>query len=148
MAAKLERAGHMRFSNRRAIVTGAASGIGAAVSARIEAEGGQAAVWDMNGGIRVDVANYGSVENALAETLKIMGGVAAMINLPPGARTTTLESKTNFVAPAPLGSRVLGETTPVHKGRTTMIWQTRITLESGRLVALVTQTQLVLPGKI
>jgi uncharacterized protein (TIGR00369 family) len=76
-----------------------------------------------------------------------LGGVAAMLNLPPGARTTTLESKTNFVAAAPLGSRVLGETTPVHKGKTTMVWQTRITLESGRLVALVTQTQLVLPAK-
>jgi uncharacterized protein (TIGR00369 family) len=87
---------------------------------------------------------HGGAVMAFADNL---GGVAAMLNLPPGARTTTLESKTNFVAAAPLGSRVLGETTPVHKGKTTMVWQTRITLESGRLVALVTQTQLVLPAK-
>jgi 1,4-dihydroxy-2-naphthoyl-CoA hydrolase len=87
---------------------------------------------------------HGGAIMAMADN---MGGIAAMINLPPGARTTTLESKTNFIAAAPVGSRVLAETTPVHKGRTTMIWQTRITLDSGRLVALVTQTQLVLPAK-
>jgi 1,4-dihydroxy-2-naphthoyl-CoA hydrolase len=61
-----------------------------------------------------------------------------------GAGTTTVESKTNFVAPAPVGTRVIGETTPVHRGRRTMIWQTRVSTREGRLVALVTQTQLVL----
>ena len=60
------------------------------------------------------------------------------------AGTTTLESKTNFIAPAPLGGRVVGESTPVHRGRRTMVWQTRISTHEGRLVALVTQTQLVL----
>lgn len=87
---------------------------------------------------------HGGAIMAMADN---MGGVAAMINLPPGARTTTLESKTNFIAAAPVGSRVLAETTPVHRGKTTMIWQTRITLDSGRLVALVTQTQMVLPAQ-
>jgi uncharacterized protein (TIGR00369 family) len=67
-----------------------------------------------------------------------------VLNLPEGAGTTTIESKTNFLAAAPAGQRVLGEATPVHLGRRTMVWQTRITLENGRAVALVTQTQMVL----
>src|SRR5581483_5741878 len=66
--------------------------------------------------------------------------------LPDGAGTTTIESKTNFIAAAPLGSRIAGEATPVHRGRRTMVWQTRIATAEGRLVALVTQTQLVLPA--
>ena len=83
---------------------------------------------------------HGGAIVAFADTLGAMGTIA---NLPQGAGTTTIESKTNFIAPAPLGTRVLGETTPVHRGRRTMIWQTRISAE-GRLLALVTQTQLVL----
>jgi uncharacterized protein (TIGR00369 family) len=74
----------------------------------------------------------------------IMAFADTLVNLPQGAGTTTVESKTNFVAPAPVGARVIGETTPVHRGRRTMIWQTRISTSEGRLVALVTQTQLVL----
>jgi uncharacterized protein (TIGR00369 family) len=70
--------------------------------------------------------------------------MGTIVNLPQGAGTTTVESKTNFVAPAPAGTRVIGETTPIHRGRRTMIWQTRISTSEGRLVALVTQTQLVL----
>jgi len=69
---------------------------------------------------------------------------AARINLPDGKSTTTLESKTNFFAPAPVGSTVTGECTPLHRGRRTMVWQTRITNADGRLLALVTQTQMVL----
>ena len=84
---------------------------------------------------------HGGAIMAFADTL---GAVGTILNLPEGAGTTTIESKTNFVAPAPLGSRITGETTPVHRGRRTMIWQTRITTAEGRLVALVTQTQLVL----
>jgi 1,4-dihydroxy-2-naphthoyl-CoA hydrolase len=84
---------------------------------------------------------HGGAIMAFADTL---GAAATMLNLVAGAGTTTIESKTNFLAPAPLGSRILGETTPVHRGRRTMVWQTRITAESGRLVALVTQTQLVI----
>jgi len=70
--------------------------------------------------------------------------MGTIVNLPQGAGTTTVESKTNFVTPAPVGTRVIGVTTPVHRGRRTMIWQTRISTAEGRLVALVTQTQLVL----
>jgi len=84
---------------------------------------------------------HGGAIMAFADTL---GAIGTVLNLPEGAGTTTIESKTNFVAPAPLGVRVTGEATPVHRGRRTMIWQTRITNAEGRLVALVTQTQLVL----
>jgi 1,4-dihydroxy-2-naphthoyl-CoA hydrolase len=84
---------------------------------------------------------HGGAIMAFADTLGAMG---AIVNLPQGAGTTTVESKTNFVAPAPVGTRVIGETTSIHRGRRTMIWQTRISTPEGRLVALVTQTQLVL----
>ena len=84
---------------------------------------------------------HGGAIMAFADTL---GAAATVLNLPPGAWTTTIESKTNFVAPAPVGTTVQGECVPVHRGRRTMVWQTRVTSE-GRLVALVTQTQLVLP---
>lgn len=84
---------------------------------------------------------HGGAAMALADTL---GAVGTILNLPEGAGTTTIESKTNFVAPAPVGTRVTAECTPVHRGKRTMIWQTRITTPEGRLVALVTQTQLVL----
>ena len=84
---------------------------------------------------------HGGAVMAFADTLGAMGTIA---NLPKGAGTTTIESKTNFVAPAPVGTRVVAETTPVHRGRRTMVWQTRVSTSEGRLVALVTQTQLVL----
>ncbi len=78
---------------------------------------------------------------ALADTL---GACATVLNLPEGASTTTVESKTNFLAPAPAGTRLIGECVPLHRGRRTMVWQTRITSADGRLIAVVTQTQLVL----
>ncbi|HEX6895037.1 MAG TPA: PaaI family thioesterase [Bryobacteraceae bacterium] len=84
---------------------------------------------------------HGGAAMALADTL---GAIATVLNLPPGAGTTTLESKTNFLAPAPAGSTVRGECTPVHRGKRTMVWQTRVSTADGRLIALVTQTQLVL----
>ena len=84
---------------------------------------------------------HGGAIMAFADTL---GAAATVLNLPAGAWTTTIESKTNFLAPAPVGGKVLGETTPVHRGRRTMVWQTRITTAEGRAVALVTQTQMVL----
>ena len=90
--------------------------------------------------IRPEVLHGGAVM-AFADTL---GATGTILNLPEGAGTTTIESKTNFVAPAPIGTRVIGEATPVHRGRRTMIWQTRVSTPEGRLVALVTQTQLVL----
>ena len=84
---------------------------------------------------------HGGAAMAFSDNL---GAIATVMNLPEGAGTTTIESKTNFVAPAPVGSFVTGECTPVHRGKRTMVWQTRISTEQGRLVALVTQTQLVL----
>ena len=84
---------------------------------------------------------HGGAIMAFADTL---GATGTILNLPESTGTTTIESKTNFVAPAPAGTRVVGESTPVHRGRRTMIWQTRVSTPEGRLVALVTQTQLVL----
>jgi 1,4-dihydroxy-2-naphthoyl-CoA hydrolase len=84
---------------------------------------------------------HGGAIMAFADTL---GAAATFINLPSGASTTTIESKTNFFAPAPVNTTVTGECTPLHKGKRTMVWQTRITSESGKLLAVVTQTQMVL----
>jgi 1,4-dihydroxy-2-naphthoyl-CoA hydrolase len=86
---------------------------------------------------------HGGAVMAFANTL---GAAGTILNLPEGARTTTIESKTNFLAAAPVGTRVAGEATPVHRGRTTMVWQTRVFGEGGRLVAVTLQTQLVLPA--
>lgn len=84
---------------------------------------------------------HGGAIMAFADTL---GGTGTALNLPPGAGTTTIESKTNFFAPARTGETVRGECTPLHRGRRTMVWQTRVTGPDGRLLALVTQTQMVL----
>jgi len=84
---------------------------------------------------------HGGAIMAFADTL---GAVAAILNMPQGARTTTIESKTNFIRGAPMGTRVIGESIPVHKGRTTVVCQTTIRSDEGKLVALVTQTQLVI----
>ena len=70
----------MRFTGRRAVVTGGASGIGEAVAKRIAAEGGKVAVWDLNGGIKVDISDYDSVEKAVAETIKQIGGIDILVN--------------------------------------------------------------------
>src|SRR5260221_13757272 len=69
---------------------------------------------------------HGGAIMAFADTL---GAVGTFVNLPDGARTTTIESKTNFLGAAPLGATVIGESTPVHRGRTTMVWQTRVSPE-------------------
>jgi uncharacterized protein (TIGR00369 family) len=85
---------------------------------------------------------HGGVIMSFADTL---GGAAAFVNLPAEAKgTTTLESKTNFVAGAPAGSILTGRATLVHRGRRTQVWQTRIEREDGKLIALVTQTQMTL----
>ena len=70
----------MRFSGRRAVVTGGASGIGEAVAKRIAQEGGKVVVWDLNGGIKVDISNYESVKKAAAETIKQLGGIDILVN--------------------------------------------------------------------
>ena len=84
---------------------------------------------------------HGGALMALADTV---GAVATMANLRPGDGTTTIESKTNFVAAAPAGSRLTATATPVHRGGRTQVWQTRVETTEGRLVAVTTQTQLVL----
>jgi len=87
---------------------------------------------------------HGGAVMALADNL---GGVATVVNLPKGARTATIESKTNFFAAIPVGETARAECTPLHRGRTTMVWQTRITRADGRLCALVIQTQIVIPAE-
>jgi 1,4-dihydroxy-2-naphthoyl-CoA hydrolase len=83
---------------------------------------------------------HGGTLMAFADTA---GAAATMLNLPPGANTTTIESKTNFFAAGRSGT-VRAETTPLHRGKRTMVWQTRVTDEAGRLLSLTIQTQMVL----
>ena len=85
---------------------------------------------------------HGGLLMAFADTL---GAYGTVLNLPDGASTTTIESKTNFFAAGREGSVLRGEATPLHIGKRTMVWQTRIT-SGDALVALVTQTQIVLTG--
>jgi uncharacterized protein (TIGR00369 family) len=98
--------------------------------------------------VRSDLCTTGKVLHggaimAFADTL---GAVGTFQNLPAGTRTTTIDSATKFIGGAPEGSTVTGECTPFHRGRTTMVWQTLVKSESGKLCAVVTQTQLVLPA--
>src|SRR5262245_20510364 len=86
---------------------------------------------------------HGGAVMALADTL---GAIATVANLAEGSTTTTVESKTNFFAAIPFGDTARAECTPLHRGRTTMVWQTRVTRGDGRVAALVIQTQLVLPA--
>jgi len=83
---------------------------------------------------------HGGTLMAFADTI---GAVATVLNLPEGASTTTLESKTNFFAAGRSGT-VRAETTPLHRGKRTMVWQTRVTNDAGRLLSLTIQTQMVL----
>jgi 1,4-dihydroxy-2-naphthoyl-CoA hydrolase len=98
--------------------------------------------------VRDDLENrlgilHGGALMALADNL---GGTATVANLPDGARTATIESKTNFFAPIPIGDTAYAECTPLHRGRSTMVWQTRVTRNDGKLCAIVTQTQIVIPA--
>ena len=88
-------------------------------------------------------ALHGGTLMAFADTA---GAVGTMVNLSAGQFTTTLESKTNFFAAGRAGV-VRAEATPLHKGRRTHVWQTRITDESGRMLSLTLQTQMVLEPK-
>src|SRR5271169_5559862 len=76
---------------------------------------------------------HGGAMMALADTL---GACATVLNLREGAGTTTIESKTNFLAPAPVGSVVTAECLPIHRGKRTMVWQTRISSAEGRLIGI------------
>jgi 1,4-dihydroxy-2-naphthoyl-CoA hydrolase len=84
---------------------------------------------------------HGGAIMAFADTVGAMGTV---MNLREGQGTTTVESKTNFFAGAKVGTVLTAESVPLHRGRRTQVWETRITNPDGRLVAKVTQTQMVL----
>jgi 1,4-dihydroxy-2-naphthoyl-CoA hydrolase len=86
---------------------------------------------------------HGGAFMAFADTV---GAVGTVVNLPPNTRTTTIESKTNFVSAAPVNTRVTAESIPLHRGKTTQVWQTTIRSEAGKLCAIVIQTQMVLPA--
>jgi uncharacterized protein (TIGR00369 family) len=87
---------------------------------------------------------HGGAVMAFADTL---GAVGTFQNLPEGARTTTIDSTTKFIRGAALGTTVTGECSAFHRGRTTMVWQTLIKGDDGKLCAVVTQTQLILSAK-
>ena len=96
--------------------------------------------------VRADLCTAGAILHggaymAFADTL---GAVGTIVNLAPGTRTTTTDSSTKFIAGARVGTIVTGESIALHRGRTTMVWQTSIRSAEGKLCALVTQTQLVL----
>jgi len=98
--------------------------------------------------VRPDLCTAGSICHggaymAFADTV---GAIGAVMNLPPNTRTTTIESKTNFLGAAPVNTHVTAESTPLHRGKTTQVWQTMIRSEAGKLCAVVTQTQMVLPA--
>lgn len=84
---------------------------------------------------------HGGAMMAFADTL---GAVGTFVNLPQGKRTTTIESSTKFIGGARAGVVVTGESLALHRGRTTMVWQTTIRNAEGKLCAVVTQTQLVM----
>ena len=84
---------------------------------------------------------HGGAYMAFADTL---GAIGTIVNLPEGKRTTTTDSSTKFIGAAKVDTTVLGECTALHRGRTTMVWQTLIRSADGKLCAVVTQTQLVL----
>lgn len=87
---------------------------------------------------------HGGAMMAFADNL---GGLGAFINMPEGMMTSTVESKTNFLRPIPVGQKALAVTTPVHMGRTLQVWKTDITREDGKLAAVVTQTQMIFPPR-
>jgi 1,4-dihydroxy-2-naphthoyl-CoA hydrolase len=84
---------------------------------------------------------HGGAHMAFADTL---GAVGTILNLPPGKRTTTTDSSTKFIGSARVDTVVTGESVALHRGRTTMVWQTSIRNADGKLCSVVTQTQLVL----
>ena len=87
---------------------------------------------------------HGGAHMAFADTL---GAVGTVLNLPAGKRTTTTDSSTKFIGGAAVDTTVTGDSVALHRGRTTMVWQTKLTRADGRVVAYVTQTQLVTTPK-
>ena len=99
--------------------------------------------------VREDFTNYNGVMHggALMAYADSLGGTISRANLKTGQRTTTIESKTTFFAGIPIGNVARAESIPLHRGRTTIVIQTRITRNDGRLAAIITQTQMVLEAK-
>jgi uncharacterized protein (TIGR00369 family) len=96
--------------------------------------------------VRADLCTVGGILHggaymAFADTL---GAVGTALNLAAGKRTTTTDSSTKFIAGARINTKVTGECVSLHRGRSTMVWQTSIRNAEGKLCAVVTQTQLVL----
>jgi uncharacterized protein (TIGR00369 family) len=96
--------------------------------------------------VRPDLCTAGNIMHggAIMAFADALGAIGTVLNIPREAGTTTLESKTNFISSAKEGTTVTAEATPIHNGRKTCVWQTRIMREDGKLVAIVTQTQMVL----
>jgi 1,4-dihydroxy-2-naphthoyl-CoA hydrolase len=100
--------------------------------------------------VRANVCTVGSFVHggaimALADTV---GAAATLINLPEGARgTATIESKTNFIRPASVGTTLTATASAIHRGRGTQVWTTRLEADDGRLVAVTTQTQIVIADR-
>ncbi|GLR90510.1 PaaI family thioesterase [Bradyrhizobium iriomotense] len=97
--------------------------------------------------VRPDLCTLGHIAHggAIMAFADSVGAAATVINLPADAKgTTTLESKTNFIGGAKEGTTVIATATPIHRGRRTQVWQTRLETGDGKLVALVIQTQMVL----
>lgn len=94
--------------------------------------------------VREDLCTAGGILHggAFMAFADALGAVGGFLNLPAGARTTTLESKTNFLGAAKVGTTITGEAVPLHIGRRSSVWQTRITNVDGKLLALVLQTQM------
>lgn len=84
---------------------------------------------------------HGGAHMAFADTL---GAIGTVVNMPSGKRTTTTDSSTKFIGAAKVNTTVVGECLALHRGRTTMVWQTSIRTAEGKLCAVVTQTQLVI----
>lgn len=84
---------------------------------------------------------HGGAYMAFADTL---GALGTVMNLPLDKRTTTTDSSTKFIAAAKVGTVVRGESVPLHRGRTTNVWQTSVFNADGKLCAVVSQTQLIL----
>jgi 1,4-dihydroxy-2-naphthoyl-CoA hydrolase len=96
--------------------------------------------------VRPDLCTAGNILHggacmAFADTL---GAVGTVVNMPRGKRTTTTDSSTKFIGAAKVDTTVVGECVALHRGRTTMVWQTSIRSAEGKLCAVVTQTQLIL----
>ena len=97
--------------------------------------------------VRPDLCTLGDFAHggAIMSFADTLGGAAAFASLPADAKgTTTVESKTNFIAGAPVGTALIGRCALVHRGRRTQVWQTRVETETGKLIALTVQTQMTL----